>query len=150
MEKLLQYCGKEEKLHLRSNFSSFPQYFQYISNFRSRITYSFEKCGCSIYFFLNSANVTCWGIDILKDYRESLGLQDNKSRLYQAMNNKSTDRMATVYPKYLVILILSSLSWCNGLFHLWIWTHPLLQIWVSVKKSITKWQSVLIQMRYKI
>ena len=26
-----KYCGKEEKLLLRSNFSSFPQYFQYIS-----------------------------------------------------------------------------------------------------------------------
>ena len=30
-----KYCGKEEKLFLRSNFSSFPQYFQYISNFKS-------------------------------------------------------------------------------------------------------------------
>ena len=34
-----KYCGKEEKLLLRSNFSSFPQYFQYISNFKSPITY---------------------------------------------------------------------------------------------------------------
>ena len=32
-----KYCGKEEKLLLRSNFSSFPQYFQYISNFKSPI-----------------------------------------------------------------------------------------------------------------
>ena len=31
----------EEKLLLRSNFSSFPQYFHYISNPRSYITYSF-------------------------------------------------------------------------------------------------------------
>ena len=31
---------------LRSDFSSLPQYFQYISNFRSQITYSFVKCGC--------------------------------------------------------------------------------------------------------
>ena len=30
-----------------------------ISNFRSQITYSFVKCGCSIYFFLNSANLIC-------------------------------------------------------------------------------------------
>ena len=36
----------------RSNFSFFPQYFQYISNFRSKITYIFVKCGCSIYFSL--------------------------------------------------------------------------------------------------
>ena len=32
-----KYCGKEEKLFQRSNFSSFPQYFQYISNFKSPI-----------------------------------------------------------------------------------------------------------------
>ena len=36
---------------LWSNFSSFPQYFQYISNFRSQIIDSFVKCCCSIYFF---------------------------------------------------------------------------------------------------
>ena len=34
-----KYYGKEEKLLLRSNFSSFPQYFQYISNFKSPITH---------------------------------------------------------------------------------------------------------------
>ena len=40
-----KYCRKEEKLLLRSNFSSFPQYFQYISNFKSPVTYQFVKCG---------------------------------------------------------------------------------------------------------
>ena len=40
-----KYCRKEEKLLLRSNFSPFPQYFQYISNFKSPITYQFVKCG---------------------------------------------------------------------------------------------------------
>ena len=40
-----------EKRSLRSNFSSFPQYFQFISNFKRQITESFVKCGCSIYFF---------------------------------------------------------------------------------------------------
>ena len=39
------YCGKEEKLLLRSNFSSFPQYFQKISNFKSPFTHIFVKCG---------------------------------------------------------------------------------------------------------
>ena len=53
-----KYCGKEEKLLLRSNFSSFPQYFQYISNFKSPITYIFVKCGCSNYFFLSMARTT--------------------------------------------------------------------------------------------
>ena len=32
------YFEKEEKLLLRSNFASFPHYFQYISNFKSPIT----------------------------------------------------------------------------------------------------------------
>ena len=50
-EHVSKYCGKEEKLLLRSKFSSFAQYFQYASNFRSQITYLFEKCAFSIYFF---------------------------------------------------------------------------------------------------
>ena len=45
-----KYPGKEEKLLLRSDFSSFPQYFQYISKSRSQITYTFVECGCLIYF----------------------------------------------------------------------------------------------------
>ena len=77
-----KYCGKEEKLLLRSNFSSFPQYFQYISNFKSPITYVFVKCGCSNYFFFNSANLICRGTDISKYFRESLGIRDNESQLY--------------------------------------------------------------------
>ena len=67
---------------LRSNFSSFPQYFRYISNVKSPITYKFVKCGCSNYFFLNSENLICRGKDISKCFRGSLGIRDNKSRLY--------------------------------------------------------------------
>ena len=77
-----KYCRKEEKLLLRSNFSSFTQYFQYISNFKSPITYQFVKCGKSNYFFLNSANLICRTTDISKYFRESLGIRDNESRLY--------------------------------------------------------------------
>ena len=74
-----KYCGKEEKLLLRSNFSSFPQYFQYtcIFNCKSPITYIFVKCGCSIYFFINYANLICQGTDISKYFIESLGIRDN-------------------------------------------------------------------------
>ena len=32
LQQVIKYCGKEEKLLLRSNFSSFPQYFQLVSN----------------------------------------------------------------------------------------------------------------------
>ena len=39
------------------------------------------KCGCPIYFFLNSANLTCRGKDISKYFREYLGLRNNESRL---------------------------------------------------------------------
>ena len=70
----------------RNNVFSFPQYFQYIfqniSNFRSQITYPFVKCGCPIYFFLNSANLICRGTDISKYLTESFGLRDNENRLY--------------------------------------------------------------------
>ena len=63
-----KYCGKE-KLLLRSIFS-FPQYFHYISNFKSPVRYKFVNCGCSDYFFLNSVNLICQGMDISK-YSES-------------------------------------------------------------------------------
>ena len=45
LQQMENIVVKEEKLLLRSNFSSFPQYFQYISNFKSPITYQFVKCG---------------------------------------------------------------------------------------------------------
>ena len=77
--EITKYCRKEEKLLLRrSNFSSFPQYFQYISNFSNQITYSFVKCDCSVYFFLNSANLICQGMDISMYFRDSLEIGDNK------------------------------------------------------------------------
>ena len=82
-----KYCGKEEKLLLRSNFSSFPQYFQYISNFKSPITYidflnMVVRFIFYYFFFLNSANLICRGTDISKYFRGSLGIRDNESRLY--------------------------------------------------------------------
>ena len=57
----------------KKNFSSVLQSFQYISNFRCRTTYSLVKCGRSIYFRLNSANLICRGTDISKYFRESVG-----------------------------------------------------------------------------
>ena len=77
-----KYCEKEEKLLLRNNFSSFPQYFQYISNFKSPITYISVKCGSSNYCFLDSANLICRDTDILKYFRGSLGIRDNENQLY--------------------------------------------------------------------
>ena len=66
----------------RSNFSSFPQYFQYISIFRSQITYSFVKCGCSIYCFPHFCNSDISRYGYLDVFRESLGIRENGSRLY--------------------------------------------------------------------
>ena len=43
------------------------------------------KCGCSIYSFLNFANLICQGTDISKFFTESLALRDNESRLYNAL-----------------------------------------------------------------
>ena len=60
--------GVKNIVEKRSNFSSFPQYIQYISSFKSPITCIF-KCGCSNCFFLNSANLICRGTDISKYFR---------------------------------------------------------------------------------
>ena len=54
----------------------------YISNFRSQITHSFVKCDCSIYCFLTLSTLICRSMDISKYFSESLGIQDNESRLY--------------------------------------------------------------------
>ena len=85
-QQVTKYCWKEEKLLLRSNFSSFPQYFQYISNVRSKIAYTFVKCGCSIYFSL-ILQTWCRSTDISKYFRESLGIRDNKSWRYSISRN---------------------------------------------------------------
>ena len=50
---------------------------QCISNFRNQVTYSFVKCGCSIYFFLNFANLICRGMDILKYSTMSLVIRES-------------------------------------------------------------------------
>ena len=50
-QQATKYCGKEEKLLLRSNFSSFPQYFQYISNLGVKLHIHSVKGGCSINCF---------------------------------------------------------------------------------------------------
>ena len=84
----------------RRNFSSFPQQFQYISNFRNQITYSFVKCGWSVYFFLNSANLTCRGTDISKYFSESLGLQDNESQLHILVKNQNKQNDEDLQQKY--------------------------------------------------
>ena len=66
------YCGKEEKLLLRSNFSFFPQYFQYISNFKSLIHIYLLNVVNRIIFFLNSANLICRSTDISMYFRNLL------------------------------------------------------------------------------
>ena len=73
---------KRGEIAPKEQFLLFSQYFQYISKFRSQITYSFVKCGCNCSNFFNSANLTCRGLDISKYFREFLGLRDNESRLY--------------------------------------------------------------------
>ena len=57
----------------RSNFSSFPQYFQFISYLGSQITYSLVlKVVVRLNVFLSSANLICRSTDISKCFIESL------------------------------------------------------------------------------
>ena len=64
-----------------SNFSSFPQYFRYVSNFRSQFFIVICKMWCSVYFCLKCANLICRGTNNSNYFRESLGLQNNENRL---------------------------------------------------------------------
>ena len=59
LHQVTKYCGKEEKL--KEQFLIFSAFFQYISNFRSQIAYSFVKCGCSIYF---SSVLQKWSVEV--------------------------------------------------------------------------------------
>ena len=49
------------------------------------------KFGCAIYVFLNSENLTSRITDILKYFKGSLQLRDNKSRLYLNMEDRLWD-----------------------------------------------------------
>ena len=63
--------------------SSFPQYFQYISlTSRVQLHIYLSDVVNRIGFFLNSANLICRNTDISKYFRVSLGIRDNKSRLW--------------------------------------------------------------------
>ena len=73
---------KRGEIAPKEQFLLFTTIYLIISNFRTQIAYSFVKCGCSIYFFLNSANLTCRGTDISKYFRESLGLRCTVSTVY--------------------------------------------------------------------
>ena len=92
----------------RRNCFSFPQYFQYISFFRSQITYSFVKCGCLIYlFFLNSEILICRDTDISKYFRESLDFEITRVDctlgidLFSALTqNAASDQVNNVYMYY--------------------------------------------------
>ena len=64
---------KRGEIAPRSNFSSFPQYFQYISNFRGQYTYS---CIVVVRFIFSSIlQICCVEVWISKYFRESFGLQ---------------------------------------------------------------------------
>ena len=67
---------------LRSNFFSFPQYFQNVSNLGVRLHVHSVKGGCSINCFPESANLICRSTDISNCFIESLGVRDNENRLY--------------------------------------------------------------------
>ena len=79
-QQATKYCGKEEKLLLRSNFSSFPQYF--LSNLESNYISILLKLVVRLIVFLSSANLICRSTDILKCFIESIGIRDSESRLY--------------------------------------------------------------------
>ena len=74
---------KRREIAPKEQFLLFSTLFYiYISNFRSQITYSFVKCGCSIYCFPHSLNSDISRYGYLEVFSKSLGIRDNESRLY--------------------------------------------------------------------
>ena len=67
---------------LRSNFSSFPHYFVYISNLGVKLHIHLLNVVVRSTVFLTSATLISLGTDISKCFRESIGIRDNESRLY--------------------------------------------------------------------
>ena len=91
----------------------------------SPITYKFVKSDCSNYFFLNSENLICRGTDISKCFRESLGIQDNESRLYIGFGMSNVAIFNTfIYLFELFPLLLYNFifvfSLCSFLLHIFI------------------------------
>ena len=72
-EQVTKYCGKEEKLLLRSNFSSFPHYFIYI----------FLTLGVKLHIHL--LNVVVRFLVFVTFHKSDMsrnGYLDNESQLY--------------------------------------------------------------------
>ena len=110
VEQVTKYCEKEEKLLLRSNFSSFPHYFLLgaISPLFHIILYIFLTSGVKLHIhllnvvvrfivFLTSATLICPATDISKYFRECLGIRDNEIRLYFLLMSVFTLNIQTLY-----------------------------------------------------
>ena len=68
------------------------------------------KCGCSIYLFLNSANLICRDTDISKYFRESHGHRVNESRLYSGTLLNSLPHLSYIWTSLVYYLVIC-LSW---------------------------------------
>ena len=74
---------KRGEIAPKEQFLLFSTLFNiYISNFRSQITYSFLKSGCSIHCFPHSLNSDMSRYGYLEVFQWALGIRDNESRLY--------------------------------------------------------------------
>ena len=76
-----KYQGKEEKLLLRIS-SLFHNIFDTSLTPRVQLHINLLNVVVWIIFFFNSENLICRGTDILKCFRVSLGIRDNKSWLH--------------------------------------------------------------------
>ena len=68
-----KYCGKEGILG--ANSSLFHNIFNISLTSGVKLHIHFVKCGCSIYFFLNFANLLCRGTDISKHSESPLDFE---------------------------------------------------------------------------
>ena len=71
---------KRGEIAPKENFSSFPHYFIYISNFKLHI--HLLNVVVQFIVFLTLSTLICRGTDISKCFSDSLGIRDTESRLY--------------------------------------------------------------------
>ena len=84
-QQVTKYYEKEKKNGFQGEISHlFRKIFNISLTFgvKLHILWDSGRCGCSIYFFLNWANLISRGTDISKYFREFLELRDNESQLY--------------------------------------------------------------------
>ena len=128
-----------EKRRNCSNFSFFSEYFQYIFNFRSQITYSCVKCGSLISFFLNSAYLMYRSMNVSKYFRESLWTEITRVIYIFSLSTPITCHHKWAVVRRLTWLILSRMNSVNFSHRSWSKEDKVVRSNTEIQGSVSVW-----------